>query len=663
MQEQEITILRELIIILAASLPITYLFHRAKLPALVGFLITGVLIGPYGTAIITETLVIERLAEVGVVLLLFTVGMEFSIADIARSGRQLLIGGGSQVALTIIVIMGIALALGYPLPQAVFFGFLASLSSTAIVLKVYSDRAELDTTHGRLSTGILLFQDIAVVPMMLLLPVLGEAGTAGSVSLFSIAVSLGKAVIGLIGVFIAARQVVPFLLHQVIRLKNREIFFLLIVLLCLGTAWVTYSLGLSLALGAFLAGLIISESEYSHHIVSEIMPFRDYFASIFFISIGMLLHTDHFLAHWPIIIMLTVLLMLVKSGLVAATARALRYPIRSALLAGLGLAQIGEFSFLLAQQGLDRNLMGQDVFQMFISTSILSMLAAPFLMQAGPWFTSRLPELAPAQGSKNDVCTLKGHTVIAGYGLNGMNLAKTLKATHIPYVVLEVNADTIRRARDEGEPIIYGDITRRDVLVRAGAECAKVMVFAVSDFNATRIAVRTVRQLNPSIFILIRTRYAADVDELYKLGADQVIPEEFETSIEIFSRVLHQYHIPGNIIANQIQLVRFEGYKMLRGISLDQENLGRIASLFAGATVENIQLQPGSPAIGKTLKDLDIRRATGATVIAVVRNGEAATNPGPDHVLQVDDILVLLGAHRDLDEATGLLTQRGKSEG
>jgi len=660
MPDQEITILRELIIILAASLPITYLFHRAKLPALVGFLITGVLIGPFGTAIITETQVIERLAEVGVVLLLFTVGMEFSIADIARSGRRLLIGGGTQVVLTIAVIMGIALALGYPLPQTVFFGFLASLSSTAIVLKVYSDRAELDTTHGRLSTGILLFQDIAVVPMMLLLPVLGEAGSAGSVSLLSIVISLGKAVVGLVVVFVAARQVVPFFLHQVIRLKNREIFFLLIVLICLGTAWITYSLGLSLALGAFLAGLIISESEYSHHIVSEIMPFRDYFASIFFISIGMLLHTDHFMAHWPMILMLTLLVVLVKSGLVVATARALSYPIRSAVLSGLGLAQIGEFSFLLAQQGLDRGLMGQDVFQMFISTSILTMLATPFLMQAGPWFTARLPELPPAAGAKDDVCKLTGHTIIAGYGLNGMNLAKTLKATHIPYVVLEVNTDTIRRARDEGEPILYGDITRKDVLVRAGVECAKIIVFAVSDFNATRLSVRTVRQLNPSIFILIRTRYAVDVEELYKLGADQVIPEEFETSIEIFSRVLHQYHVPGNIIANQIQLVRFEGYKMLRGISLDHENIGRIASLFAGATVDNIQLQPRSPAVDKTLKELDIRRATGATVIAVVRNSEATTNPGPDYRLQTDDILVLLGAHRDLDEATKLLTQRGQ---
>jgi CPA2 family monovalent cation:H+ antiporter-2 len=623
----------------------------------VGFLITGVLIGPYGAAIITETRVVERLADIGVVLLLFTVGLEFSIADIMKSGRQFLIGGGTQVLLTIAAVTGIALLLHYPPPQAIFFGFLASLSSTAIVLKMYSDRSELDTTHGRLATGILLFQDIAVVPMMLMLPVLAESSALGVVTPLSVLISLGKAVLGLVGVFFAARQVVPFLLHQVIRLRNREMFFLLIVLLCLGTAWITYSLGLSLALGAFLAGLIISESEYSHHIVVEIMPFRDYFASIFFISIGMLLQTDYFMAHWALLLIMALLLVLMKSGLTAVTATMLRYPVRTSLLAGLGLAQIGEFSFLLAQQGQTTGLMGHDIFQMFINTSILSMLATPFLIQAGPWITGLLPSVAVEHREKGDACSLSGHTIIAGYGLNGRNLARTLKATHLPYVVLEVNADTIRKARDEGESIIYGDITRRDVLLRAGIDCARVIVFAVSDFAATRIAVRMVRELNPAIFILIRTRYAADVDELYKAGANQVIPEEFETSIEIFSRVLHEYHVPNNVIANQIQLVRFGGYKMLRGYSLDQENIGRIAALFAGATVDHIQLDPDAPTVGRTLRELDLRKNTGATVIAIARNGEANTNPGPDFTLQPDDIVVLIGGHRELDEAMNLLTQ------
>ncbi|HUI45479.1 MAG TPA: cation:proton antiporter [Nitrospirota bacterium] len=652
------TILRELIILLAVSLPITYLFHRARLPALVGFLITGVLIGPYGASLITETRVVERLADVGVVLLLFAVGLEFSIEDILKSSRQFFIGGTTQVLLTIAAIVSIAAALRYPMPQAIFFGFLASLSSTAIVLKMYSDRAELDTAHGRLGTGILLFQDIAVVPMMLMLPVLGQASAAGAVSLHSILFSLGKAVLGLVGVYIAARQAVPFLLHQVIRLRNREMFFLLVVLLCLGTAWVTYSLGLSLALGAFLAGLIISESEYSHHIVAEITPFRDYFASIFFISVGMLLHTSYFCAHWLMLVAMALLLIVLKTGLVATTAALLRYPLRSSLLAGFGLAQIGEFSFLLAQQGHDRGLMGTDIFQTFVNTSILSMLASPFLIQAGPWITALWTGRASDDRDRRNSCGLTGHTVIAGYGLNGRNLAKTLKATHIPYVVLEVNADTIRKAREEGEPIIYGDITRQDVLKRAGVDCAKVIVFAISDHAATRMSIRQARQLNPAIFILVRTRYAAEVDELIRLGANQVIPEEFETSIEIFSRVLHEYHIPGNIIANQIQFIRFGGYKMLRGLSLDQEHLGRVSALLAGATVDNIQLESDSPAARKTLRDLDIRKNSGATVIAIARNGEATTNPAPDFMLQPDDIVVLIGSHRDLDMAVKLLTRK-----
>jgi CPA2 family monovalent cation:H+ antiporter-2 len=660
MHEGEYTILRELILLLAVSLPITFLFHKMRLPALVGFLITGIILGPHGAAFVTDTTVVERLAEFGVVLLLFTIGLEFSIEDIMRSGRQFMVGGGLQVLMTIGAVTGIALLLDFPLPQAAFFGFLASLSSTAIVLKMYSDRAELDSAHGRLATGILLFQDIAVVPMMLLLPVLGQAGTGGAVTPLSVFISLGKAVLGLVAVFLAARQIVPFLLHQVIRLKNREMFFLLVVLLCLGTAWITYSLGLSLALGAFLAGLIISESEYSHHIVAEIMPFRDYFASIFFISIGMLLQTKFFASHWAMVLGMTVALIAVKTVLIVVMAKILRYPTRSSLLAGLGLAQIGEFSFLLAQQGAGRGLISGEIYQVFIDTSIFSMLATPLIVQMAPSLVENLPA-GPPPREKGDVCTLKGHTIIAGYGLNGRNLAKTLKATNIPYVVLEVNADTIRKARAEGEPIIYGDITREDVFARAGVDCAKVIVFAISDYAATRMAVRMVRRMNPSIFILVRTRYAAEVDDLLKLGADQVIPEEFETSIEIFSRVLHEYHVPGNVIANQIQLVRFGGYKMLRGLSLGQENIGRIAALFAGATVDNFQIEPGSPAAGKTLRELDIRKNTGATVIAIARNGEAVTNPGPDFRIEPDDIMVLLGAHRDLDQAVGLLT-RGKAE-
>lgn len=294
---------------------------------------------------------------------------------------------------------------------------------------------------------------------------------------------------------------------------------------------------------------------------------------------------------------------------VVAAAWMLRFPLRTALLSGLALAQVGEFSFLLAQQGQVLGLISGDLFQMFINTSILTMPAAPFIIQVAPRLVSKLSRRARAPEEQGETCNLVDHTIIAGYGLNGRNLSKTLRATHIPYVILEVNADTIRRARKEGEPILYGDITREDVLKRAGVACAKVIVFAISDYTATRIAVRSARRLNRSIFILVRTRYAAEVDELKKLGADQVIPEEFETSIEIFSRVLDQYHIPNNIVRAQIDVVRFEGYRMLRGMSLEQEALGRIASLPAGATVDNVQIQPEAPAAGRTLGDLDLRKA------------------------------------------------------
>ncbi len=663
MHDSHIAIIGELLLLLVVALPITFLFHKMRLPALVGFLITGIILGPHGASMITDTAVVSQLAEIGVVLLLFTIGLEFSIEDILRSGRQFVIGGSLQVLLTIATVAAIAAAFGFPIYQAVFFGFLASLSSTAIVLKMYSDRTELDSAHGRLAAGILLFQDVAVVPMMLLLPVLGKAAAEGGVTPVSVLITLGKAVAGVTLVFIAARRIVPYLLHQVIRLRNREILFLFVVLICLGTAWITYSLGLSLALGAFLAGLIISESEYSHHIVSSIMPFRDYFSSIFFVSIGMLLQTGYFAAHISLVLGMTAILIFTKTALVALTARLLGYPFRSSLLTGLGLAQIGEFSFLLAQQGSGHGLISGMTYQLFIDTSILSMLAAPFIVQLAPSLVKLLrsgPLIESHEAA--ETCRLKGHTIIAGYGLNGRNLAKTLKATGIPYMIIEVNVDTIRRARAEGEPIIYGDITREDVFVRAGIDYAKVVVFAISDLAATRTGVRIVRRLNTHVYILVRTRYAAEVEDIIKIGADQVIPEEFETSIEIFSRVLHQYHVPSNIITNQIRLIRSEGYGMLRGVSLEHERIDRIAAMLAGATVDTFQIQKDSHPVGRSLRDIDLRRLTGATVIAVARADQAITNPGPDLRLEPGDILVLMGAHKELDAALSLLSRRNTVE-
>jgi CPA2 family monovalent cation:H+ antiporter-2 len=663
MQTPDSHILQQLVLLLAAALPVSILFHRLRLPAIVGFLVAGMVFGPGGAGIISDTAEVERLAEIGVVLLLFTVGLEFSLTELVRSGRQFLLGGLAQVVLTLLAAGSIGLLMGNSLPVAVLWGFLASLSSTAIVLRLYADRSELDSAHGRLATGVLLFQDIAVVPMMIVLPFLGRASAEGEpISTGSVALTLLLALGGMVLVFLLIRRTAPFLLHQAARLHNRELFFLVVVLVGLGTAWATARLGLSIGLGAFLAGLVISESEYGHHVISDVLPFRHYFASIFFISVGMLFDSRFFASRWPWLVLLAAALVAGKALIVGGVARWLGYPSRTAILAGVGLAQVGEFSFLLARQGQLYGLMGHGAFQVFLDAAILGMLATPFLMELGQRLAASRGD-GPDGGEASPTCPLVGHTIIAGFGLNGRNLARTLRAVGLPYAILEVNADSIAAARAEGEPIHYGDITRAEALRKAGIECARVIVFAISDPAATRLAVSLARRLNPAIYILVRTRYALETEGLAALGADQVIPEEFETSVEIFARVLHQYRVPDNVIAQQVDLVRFEGYRMLRGFSLSSEKLGGIASLFAGSTVSTFLVRAESAAAGGTLGDLDLRRATGATVIALAREGRAIASPGPSFHLASGDILVLLGSHRELDLAARLLASTPAADG
>ena len=406
--------------------------------------------------------------------------------------------------------------------------------------------------------------------MMLLLPVLGQAAAEGGVTTLSIITTLTQAILGIVVVFLAARRIVPFLLHHVIRLRNREIFFLLVVLLCMGTAWITYSLGLSLALGAFLSGLIISESEYSHHIVANIMPFRDYFASIFFISIGMLLQTGYFASNWVLVIGMTSALIVTKTVLVIATARVLRYPMRNAVLTGLGLAQIGEFAFLLAQQGAGKGLITGDIYQLFVDTSILSMLVTPLIVQIGPSLIANLPAGPGAARERRRV---------HAHGPHHYRRIRTERQE--PGEDAQGDAYSVRGARGERRHDPQGPGRgRADHLWRhyegrrfcqGGSGLRKGCRLRHLGLRRHPVGAEAGPANEPSIFILVRTRYAAEVDELLKLGADQVIPEEFETSIEIFSRVLHQYHVPGNVIANQINLVRFRGLPDAPGDPPDQE--------------------------------------------------------------------------------------------
>jgi len=655
-------LLDDLLILLVASIPIAFVCHRLRLPVIVGFMITGVVIGPYGFGLIKDALAVESLAEIGVVLLLFTIGLEFSLRRIMEMKRLVVGGGGLQVLLTILAGAGFFHMLGRTTGQSAFFGFLFALSSTAIVLKTYMDRLEIDTPHGRAGVGILLFQDLCIVPMMMLVPVL--SGREGS-SFTNIAIKLGTALAVIAGVILAARFVVPFLLHHIVRLRSPEVFIIFVVLVSLGAAWMTSHFGLSMALGAFIAGIVLAESEYSHQIVSDVMPFRDVFNSVFFISIGMLLSLGSLAANLWTVIGWFGALVLGKAIIVLVVARLLGSSLRIAAMVGVGLAQVGEFSFILAKVGLGQGLLSEGDYQRFLAASILSMIATPFLIKAAPRIgyalQARLALGSPLEPQVGDLEEaghgLSGHVVVVGYGMNGRNLTKVLHRVGIPYVVLELNAEVVRGARAEGVPIEYGDAGRKEVLSHVGVRQAGILVVAISDPVSTRRTVALARELNPGLCVIVRTRYMAEVEELYQLGANQVIPEEFETSVEIFSRVLREYGVSRNVIQREVEEIRSEGYQMLRSASLPLAELGKIAEAFGSTATETIFIGPNSPAIGKTLKELDLRNQTGAYVTAAIRDGDTQINLGPEFRIEKDDILVLLGMAEQIENAVERINQ------
>jgi len=660
----EVSALRELIIVLAASVLVLLLSHRLKLPSIVGFLVTGILLGPGGLGLVADTREIGLLAEIGVVMLLFTVGLEFSLDALRRIRRTLWLGGGVQVLATVLIVTAGMLALGYPPAAAVLFGLLMTHTSTTVLLKTAGDRGDLDAPHVRVALGINLFQDLAFVPMAALVPVLASAGTMapGRLSL-----RLGLGLLVLIVVFLVARYIMPEVLFRIVRTQVRELFILASLFVCLGMSLLSSTLGLSPALGAFLAGIVVSESAYSLQVVSDILPFKHVFSSLFFVSIGMLLDVRSAWAARSAVLFLVPAALAVKLVTGFGAVRILRFPPRVAFLAGVSMIPLGEFSFALAGIGRTAGLLPEEAFQAFMATSVLTILVTPLLLErAGRW-ADALERLfgwdkggaaAPAAGRAPE-----GHVIVAGYGLNGRNLVKVLKAAGVGYAILELDPEIVRRATADGEPVIFGDATSRVLLKEAGVAAAKVVVFAISDPKAMRRGVRAAREMNPRLHIIVRTRYAADVDRLYDAGADDVIPEEFETSVEIFSRVLARYHVPRNVIDAQVKIVRDECYGILRGsCAAIRPTADRVADLLTAGTAETFYVGRGTWPVGRTLGELDLRRRTGATVIAVVRNEESFASPGAEFGVREQDTLVLVANHRDIDRAFRYLTLGGDEE-
>jgi CPA2 family monovalent cation:H+ antiporter-2 len=650
-------VLRDLAVVLAIATAVALLFGRLRLSVVAAFLVAGAILGPTGAGLVAETSMVDALAEIGVALLLFTVGLEISLSSLGKMGRQILLAGGSQVAAVVLAVLLILLLSGFRGPEAIFVGFVLSLSSTAIVLKVYAGRMEIDSAHGGISVGILLFQDMAVIPMMLLIPSLRQWETAQA---SAVAFTLLKAGLAVAGILLLARFVIPRLLKEVIRLNSREILAMTVLCLILGTAYIAQMWGLSLAMGAFLAGVVISESEYVHEIAAQIFPFRDVFNGVFFISIGMLLDLPFLARNLPTILLLSLAVMMGKTLCTGAALRALRYPWRTTIVAAVGLGHVGEFSFLLLSQGLREGLLGPTAYQNLLAIAILSMVATPFLIDAAPeigrlWvrYVVRSPfepgkeEAAPVQQ------TMENHVIIAGYGMNGRNLARVLRATRLPYVVVDLNDVLVRELRDAGEPMFYGDVNNPDVLERLGAARARMLVLAISDPMATRRAVGVARHVHPRLFILVRTRYVSDVDDLIALGANVVIPEEFETSVEIFSRVLQEYHVPDHVVRQQEELIRSGTYRILRerGVPRGEEMVAEFEEFLRRKVIEVFYVAPDSVWAGRIAEDLPVGGETGIVLLAVLRGDRAIVQPPPEERLQEGDKLVLFGGHAPLADA------------
>ncbi len=658
----EFEILKTLFVIFGLSAFVVFILNKLKVPSLVGFLVTGAFLGPHGFGFIRNVGEVELLAEIGIILLLFTIGLEISLKNLRRIRSAVLGGGLFQMALT----FGAASAIVYPFlwrwNQSIFIGFLVSLSSTAVVMRMLFDRAELDSPHGRLSIGILIFQDLCVVPLMLLIPILsGDGG-----SFFELSWTMIKSGMIIFSVIFGARWLVPNILHQIVRTRNRELFIITVILLCLGTALLTASFGLSLALGAFLAGLIISESEYAYQATSDILPFRDSFSGLFFISVGMLMDIGFLTKHFLIIFCVVAAILVLKTVAGFFSIRLLGHPFRVSVQTGLCLAQIGEFSFVLATAGKAAGLLADNNYQLFLSASILTLLFTPLIISGTPaistWLSSkevlnRLDRIRKTAERESFPQRREEHVIIIGFGFNGRNVAEVLKEVSVPYVILEINNDTVLQMKKRGEPIFYGDGASLEVLRKLDLTRAKMLVVAISDPASTRRIVQLARNESARVYILVRTRYTAEVEDLLRLGANEVIPEEYETAIEISARVLHHYQVPRNLIFEQVERIRSGNYKAIRKMDLPAGRLPEKCELIADIETESYSITNRTSVVGRSIQDIQIRSRTGATVIAVKRGERLITSPEPGFVFKSGDIVYLIGARENVRKAIKLIEE------
>ena len=635
-----ILLLQNMSIILITAVLVLLIFNKLKLPTMIGLFITGIVLGH----VVNDTSMISTLSELGVIFLLFIIGLEFSVEKFSAIKRYALIGGILQVAITTILITLLGFALKLPWTSALFLGFLVAFSSTAIVMKIMQQRHITHSVQGRVTLGILIFQDIAVIIVILLTPILGGE----SVELHLLPQLAVKAVgLGLI-IFAGAKWFIPLALRDAARTKNRDLFLLLTLFICMGTTFATSLIGIGPELGAFIAGLLISRTEYSHQTLGYIQPFQDVFMSLFFISIGLMVNLHLFLANIGIIVVLTVIIVIINFSATFVTGMALKLPTKVSVSIAILLSQIGEFSFVLAKEGMAYGLMASQFFSVFLGVSILTMSLTPFLEKATPQIVKvfarfpyfqvddelkALPEELEEKGDVDD------HVILVGLGRNGKHIAKACRQFHIPIRIVDMNPTIVENQQALGLPIIYGRASNESVLKELNITSAQCIVISASTYEETMKTIDAARRLNPDIHIIVRTRYLKSIDDVIEAGADEVIPKEFETSIMMFTRIMDYYNKDVDEITDAVNDLRSNNYDAFRTVT--SEDISTYLNYkYTDLEIDSLRVSENTHIDDFPFEENNLK------VTGVVRGEDTFTDVKSDFKFLEDDLILFIG-HRE----------------
>ncbi|HEY4127671.1 MAG TPA: cation:proton antiporter [Gammaproteobacteria bacterium] len=651
----EHTTLRSILILMGVAVFVVAALRRLHLPAVLAYLVTGFLVGPHGIGLIPDSADTRELAEFGVVFLLFTLGLEFSVPRFWVMRKSVFVLGGAQVLFTTLGTVAAARIMGSSTPVAIVLGGAFAMSSTAIVAKQLTEQNEIGLQHGRSAVAVLLFQDLAVIPFLILIPALAKG--VGSAIAGDMLWAFGKGALAVVVILAAGRWLLRPLFHQVASARSAELFTLTALLVTMASAFGTAYLGLSLALGGFLAGMMLAETEYRHQVEADIRPFRDVLLGLFFITVGMLLNPAIVARHWALVLAAVVGISLFKLGLIAVLSHRLGSDNNASLRTGLVLAQGGEFGFALLSLGLAQGIMRPQLAELGLAVIVISMLMGPFLIRYNRKLADRIfpeSELEDHDRLQHDIgrhqVHLENHVIIIGYGRVGQNVARLIEPEGFEFVALDLDPLRVRHAREAGDPVYYGDGTNRDVLRAAGIERARVLVISYFKVSTALKILGHVKKMRPDIPVLVRTRDDAELERLQAAGATEIIPETLESSLMLASHLLHVLHVPMSHILRKIQEVRTHRYSLLRSVFRGQDAVPIDPSHAFREQLHTVTLDKGASSVRRTLADIDLK-SLGVVVTALRREGVVGRQPPGVTVLKEGDVVVLWGTPEKLQDA------------